>query len=318
MEQTLSPKQVAEALGASESSLKRWTDTGRLRATRTPGGHRRIAVREAVRFARESDVHIARPEVLGLPPRRRSRRRRGDAPDGAAELADESGQLLYDCLHSGDELGARSLVIQPYLDGHNVAAILDGPVRYAMQQLGELWHDTQAGVLIEHRATDIVLRALNQLRTLLGPEPANSRFDDQHLDEQADDHRGAGARAPIAVGGAPSGDPYLIPSLAAACVLADAGFDSINLGPDTPTSALIEAVSQYKPRLVWLSCSATGTRMPAADALYELADQFAAHRTALVIGGNRAEEMKTLRHPNVHFGGTMAELAAFAGGLRSH
>jgi MerR family transcriptional regulator, light-induced transcriptional regulator len=48
----LSPKALAAAIGVSESSLKRWADEGRLAAERTAGGHRRIAVAEAVRFVR--------------------------------------------------------------------------------------------------------------------------------------------------------------------------------------------------------------------------------------------------------------------------
>jgi len=37
----LSPRELAEALGVSESSLKRWVDAGKIAASRTEGGHRR-------------------------------------------------------------------------------------------------------------------------------------------------------------------------------------------------------------------------------------------------------------------------------------
>ena len=62
----LSPKDLANAIGASESSVKRWTDQGRLEITRTSGGHRRIAVTEAIRFIRENQLPLLQPEVLGL------------------------------------------------------------------------------------------------------------------------------------------------------------------------------------------------------------------------------------------------------------
>ena len=38
-----SPKQVAERLGVSESSVKRWLDQGVVPVLRTAGGHRRIS-----------------------------------------------------------------------------------------------------------------------------------------------------------------------------------------------------------------------------------------------------------------------------------
>ena len=335
MEKTLSPKQVAAALGASESSLKRWTDTGQLEAVRTPGGHRRIAVREAVRFARESEFQIVRPEVLGLPELTRS-------PQHTRQrsLDDQLGQTLYDCLQRGDGPGARALIIQSYLDGHSVAAICDGPLRYALDRLGELWHHNQTGVFIEHRATDLVIQALNQLRPLLGPAPAEptdlsaepgrsaGRADPAPADagtpegrDQADaDLRGkahsASADTPmIAVGGAPAGDPYMIPSLAAACVLADVGFQSVNLGPDTPDSVLLDAVEHHGARLAWLSCSASRGALPDAAALHALAERLVDHHATLVIGGGQIEHLPAVRHPNLHFGRSMAELAAFAHGL---
>src|SRR3954471_14419857 len=53
----LKTRQVARALGVSVSTIKRWVDSGTLRASRTVGKHRLIRRSEALRFARE----------LGLP-----------------------------------------------------------------------------------------------------------------------------------------------------------------------------------------------------------------------------------------------------------
>lgn len=45
--------QAAELLGVSVDTVRRWTDEGRLRTTRTSGGQRRIAGAELARFAVE-------------------------------------------------------------------------------------------------------------------------------------------------------------------------------------------------------------------------------------------------------------------------
>ena len=66
MKQTLSPRELARALGVSESSLKRWADDGKIRFSRTVGGHRRIAVSDALQFARDAKLPLVRPDVLGL------------------------------------------------------------------------------------------------------------------------------------------------------------------------------------------------------------------------------------------------------------
>jgi DNA-binding transcriptional MerR regulator len=64
---THSPRQVARALGVSESSLKRWCDRGLIQTTRTAGGHRKVLTADAIRFARQRGMMLANPELLGLP-----------------------------------------------------------------------------------------------------------------------------------------------------------------------------------------------------------------------------------------------------------
>ena len=55
---TISPKEFAAAIGSSESSLKRWLDQGVIPCTKTPGGHRRIEVNEAIKYVRASDLTL--------------------------------------------------------------------------------------------------------------------------------------------------------------------------------------------------------------------------------------------------------------------
>src|SRR4051812_21827012 len=66
MPRYLSPRELAGALGMSESSLKRWIDAGRIRATRTEGGHRRIALADALAFVRETGTPVVHPELLAM------------------------------------------------------------------------------------------------------------------------------------------------------------------------------------------------------------------------------------------------------------
>ena len=71
MKQHFSPRELAGALGVSESSIKRWADAGEIRIRRTAGGHRRIPAAEAAHFIRRSGHPLARPEMLGLTPQDR-------------------------------------------------------------------------------------------------------------------------------------------------------------------------------------------------------------------------------------------------------
>lgn len=212
----LTTRQLAEALGVSESSLKRWVDAGKIAASRTEGGHRRIELGEAMRFIRSSGTPLVRPEVLDLP---------------EVALGRERDRLIGYLL-SGDGVGARGWLMGRYLEGSTIAELADGPIREAMHELGELWRHDEAGIFIEHRGTDICLQAIAQLRSMTDAPSA---------------------QAPVALGGGPPGDPYLLPSQLAAMSLAELGMRAINLGPDTPASAFEAAISEHAPRMVWLS-----------------------------------------------------------------
>ena len=295
MKQTYSPKDVAEAIGVSESSLKRWADSGRLDVVRTVGGHRRIAFHEVIRFARAEQLRIVRPDVLGLPELAKAEPLREGDPAGT----------LQTLLTEGRAEETRALLMDEYLGGRSVASICDGPVRTVMAHIGELWRcEGSRGIYLEHRATDTLIQAMTALRALVGKPPA-ARPDRKPGDPPA---------APIALGGAPGGDSHLLPSLAIALTLCEAGFHEINLGPHTPLDALLAAADQYRPRLLWLSCSLPDAR-PRDGELKPVFDWIADHQAALVVGGRGFAEQPPKPHPRVRLCDSMSELAAFVEGL---
>jgi methanogenic corrinoid protein MtbC1 len=280
----LSPRDLARSLDVSESSVKRWVDSGALAARRTAGGHRRIALAEAVRFVRESGVPLVRPELI-VGAAATTVRREADA--------DETDRRFLELLEADDAPAARAMLMALYASGWPVAAICDGPVRYALERIGTLWHDDPAGIAIAHRATDTCVRALAELRALFAPPRSD---------------------APVAIGGAPDGDPYQLPSMMAAAVLADLGYRDYNLGADTPFETLAQAADRYRPRLVWVAMSASDRGGQQRAGLTELAAILAARGAALVVGGRHAPSLPP--SSGILRARSMAELTAFARGVR--
>jgi excisionase family DNA binding protein len=287
MKPVLSPKELAQAIGVSESSIKRWIDDGVIAASRTAGGHRRIAAPEVVRFIRESRSPLLRPEVLGL-----------DEVSAVGRSSPSSGdeaEALFEFLKTGASGEAIGLLLSLYLGGRSMAQVIDGPLQKAMEKIGELWIKEPSGVFWEHRATQIAIQAMIRLRLLLA----------------------AGSRGPIAVGGAPAGDPYQLPSLCVAAVLESEGFETVNLGPDTPLESLSIAVGDLDASLVWLSLSGNGRALEALNkTLGAFTERLEAKKVPLVIGGGRLDQIDTPASDFVYRGSSMAELEALLKGMR--
>jgi excisionase family DNA binding protein len=284
LEPNFSPKELAAAVGLSESTLKRWVDSGMVAAAKTPGGHRRIPRSEAIRLIRDSNLSLLDPGLLGVPDVETVRE--SPTPPGL------EGLRLFDLLREGHERHVRGLIISLYLSGRSTVEICDGPMREAMHRIGELWKHADSGIYMEHRASDIMVSALNHLRGLVSPAPAG---------------------APVAIGASPTGDPYVIPSLAAGIVLESAGMRASNLGPNLPINALRAAADDLSPALVWLSLSRDDVPSATVQEIVRLGEHLASKNIGLVIGGRS----RGLVPPSAkaHHAMSMGELVAFAKGL---
>ena len=281
--QFFTPKTFGEAIGVSQSSLKRWADKGLLHVERTAGGHRRIFLEEALRFVRESGVSVARPDLLGVDERSLSH-------------ADEdlsSADRLFFALHSGDEDGVRSLVLNQYLEGRPLHEIFDDDIQPAMAKLGLIWHEDVSGIAIEHRAHDICLQAIADLRFRLPRKFTKG----------------------IAIGAAAPGDPYTLPTNMISTTLRAEGFEAINLGPNLPIEALLMEAKKVKPIIAWISFSHLKRVQFLRNKIKDLARQLREQKTFLIIGGSQVKRLRLSRDPYVLIGNSIHELVTISRGL---
>ncbi len=277
---------LAGAIGVSVSSLKRWADDGKLHVTRTAGGHRRVERTEAIRFIRELRLPIVKHHYLGL-----------DNLSGKAEPAAPSDTNIGSHLREGRVDAARAVIMAEFLRGRPVAEICDQIICPAMREIGKLWHQDEAGVLVEHRATDVCIQALSHIRTL--------------LPLVGDEHR-------VAIGGSPEQDLYTLPSLMAATVLAAEGWRETNLGGLTPFETLGLAAERSGASLVWLAVSLSPrSESQFIKKIQSLADRIAMIPANLIVGGPGWKLTYRINRSNVFVAGSMAELVAYATGVGS-
>ncbi|MET0851866.1 MAG: B12-binding domain-containing protein, partial [Candidatus Rokuibacteriota bacterium] len=259
------------------STLKRWIDAGHLKAEKTPGGHRKVAVADLLAFLRSRGRSA--PSLEGL------------AALAIASDAAPSPEALAGLLVRGDTAVARSMVIGEFNAGQRLEEILDRLVASAMIEIGAQWARGALDVYEEHLATLRVWSILVELRGML-PVPPPS--------------------APLALGGAPEGDPYMLPTLMAELTLADMGWRTANLGPDTPVESFLGAIEAQEPRLVWVSITSRTPRRAFFEGYPRMFDAAESRGIRIALGGQGLTPELQDRVVASAFGTRLAHLKAFA------
>jgi len=277
----LTSREAAEALGVSESSVKRWCDSGQLRTVRTPGGHRRIRVEALLQLARSGGLSVKDPSRLAATntPKAMSHAHARRELVGAL-LADDEAKVL------------RILEGQRHI-ASGVDVVMDEIVAPALASVGERWARGTLEIYEERRACGLIHGCLHALGRELGPPSGG---------------------APLALGGTLEGDPYTVATASVELVLRERGFAASSLGSWLPAKTLARAIDERKPRLVWLSVGHVGERFQVDYATVERAARSVG--AALVIGGRALDEdvRRPLRY--AAFCDGMVQLASFASALR--
>ena len=251
-------------------------------ADRTAGGHRRIPIASAVRFMRLNRMSPQHPEVLPLTA----------VPSiGAVDL--EAVDEFYEAFVADDAERVRAIMTGRYMSGADIASIGDGLVRPTLERLGELWKHDPQGILVEHRAIEICIRALTELVAWLPPIPPG---------------------APTAVTAAGPEDPYLLSPMLASMVLQEQRIQVRNLGPSTPLETIDLATLRYGAIMCSVSVGIVQVRHCHA-AWIRLADRLGANQIKLIVGGRCVATLPNEFLSRVRVCSSMIELGSYAAGV---
>jgi MerR family transcriptional regulator, light-induced transcriptional regulator len=279
----VSTAQVAQALGVSVTTVKRWVDENILPAHRTAGGHRKLLMADVLRLVR--DGNLPQADLSRLLPK---------AATSANEPHDLYLQMTEAIRHTDTDL-IRSLILGAYNSGTLIETIADRVISPALMTVGHEWAGGRLEIMHEHRITQACIAALYELKAFM-----------RHNAEQD---------RPVAVGGSPEHDHYVLPTLLAKLTLLDSGWDAINLGPHTPLIAFRTAIEELSPQLIWLSVThldATEKFITEYKEIYKLAED---RGIAVALGGRALTDPIRSRIPYTTFGDGLTQLSAFARSL---
>jgi methanogenic corrinoid protein MtbC1 len=259
-------------------------EEGILPATKTAGGHRKLLLADVLEVARRNNLPVRDLARLTAGPRGA---RHGEPSDLWKEL--------YQALLKGDTSTVRAIVHGAYRGGMPIETLADDVIGPAMRRIGSDWETGSIDVMHEHRASQLCTSVLMELKQVLETRAHRQR--------------------PLAVGAAPDGDESALGTLLAQMVLFDAGWEAVNLGPNTPLKSLCLAISELHPKLVWLSISHRVVDDSFRREYLALYRHSQAAGAALVIGGRSLGESVRAKLPYTAYGDGLAHLAAFARSL---
>jgi excisionase family DNA binding protein len=279
IETFLKTQQVADALGVSVSTVKRWVDSGAIEATRTMGKHRLVALSSALKFARQEKFPV--DPLLAI-----------DASPSSFVVDEAVIDRFVQALKQGRIHELREIVRRVCELNQGSVVLADQLIRPAMERIGNAWMLGNWQIYEEHQASLVIASLIqDRIRALDGIEETNR---------------------PLAIGASPDGDPYQLPVLLCELVLRDIGWDVKNFGTNLPLRSFAKATREYRPKLVFLPASVIADRagfLRDYAYFYEAASQVG---SAVILGGRGLDHELRSQLVYASFGDRMVHLAEFA------
>lgn len=257
---------VSRRLGIATPTLRSWERRyGLGPSARTAGGHRRYSDTDIGRLARmreliAQEVPPAQAAPLAMQPQPTSARA-GHTPDSVDDPTSDAASIaaMVRAARSLDASALGSLLVQAF-ERRGVCRGWEDVVVPMLVAVGDAWARGEAGIEIEHLASECVDNELRLRWRRAGVHPAPP---------------------PLVLLASAEGDLHALPVVALAAALGEQRVTSRVLGPRLPAAALCTAVRQTSPRVVflWSSLRATG-HLPPLSSLDGDTDS-----PALVLGG---------------------------------
>lgn len=159
----MNSEEVASMLGVNVSSVKRWTEQGKLPCFKTAGGHRKFLLADVAEFlASHKDK---RPHVQIFPIESEE-----DLQISLAILKHNFDYLMDYIL--GQALASRRERVQQvlngmYLNGHGLPEIYDAVVTPVLHTIGDLWEQGEITAVEEHLASNAIRDCLVRLQGIV-------------------------------------------------------------------------------------------------------------------------------------------------------
>ena len=155
---TYNSNQVAEIIGVNVSTIKRWTDSGKLNCQQTHGGHRKFHLNHLRDFLRKNKKHTSNIKLGSL---------LGENKKVIDAIESNDTNVIIDYLYrntiSGNESRFLALNNSLILKGYPLFFIFDDIINPLLTKIGKSWEKGKISISQEHLATVIIRKFLSNL-----------------------------------------------------------------------------------------------------------------------------------------------------------
>jgi len=223
----LNSVEAANILGVNVSTIKRWTDSGRLKCVKTAGGHRKFLMKHLNEYLKSQSSDT---KDITVTPYDTSEHRQLNHLIQKHSTSDLKELLLKYSLDSkNEEVGM--IITGLALGQYPLYKIFDDVITPALHKIGKLWENGDISVVEEHIASNIIRDSVITLREII----VNVEKSDKVFCLAFDD------------------DQHDIPLKMVQIILEQRGYNVYYTGQRTPSDSLEKLISKVNPSRLYLS-----------------------------------------------------------------
>jgi len=159
----LNSEEAAKILGVNVSSIKRWTDQGRLECIQTAGGHRKFLMSHLAHFLAQNEKKAAKANVFDI------------ASEKDLEVSflifkrdfNQLADLLLEKARKSERDAVYKILSGLYLSQYPLYHIYDNLITPVLHRIGQLWSDNDLSIIDEHIATHTLREGVNRLQSII-------------------------------------------------------------------------------------------------------------------------------------------------------
>ena len=155
--------EAAKILGVNVSSIKRWTDEGKLECIRTAGGHRKFLMEHLVAFLEQNKQKTAKINLFPLETETDLQISQHILKGDFDYLADF---VLTQALN-GNRAQLQKVLNGLYLGQYPLHLIYDQLLAPVLHRIGALWHEQQISIIEEHFASQAIRDCITRLQGII-------------------------------------------------------------------------------------------------------------------------------------------------------